>query len=156
MDAYTNDISKIGVPTILRRNHIQCYVDNISVRAGGAAKIATGEWARGNIEFTPSNYAGENAKDVPDATGAFDWGDRLYHPPRGQSPWILETRLPAASSALRARGLSPRVGGLSPWGWRTIFLRSVSLRRPKCAGTPHLLGETGALPVRRRRSLKKS
>ena len=81
MDPFTDDATKLGVPSVVRQNHFQCYVTNISVRAGsssGVAPIATGEWTKGNIEFTPSNYAGENEANIPDATSAFDFGDRLY------------------------------------------------------------------------------
>ena len=82
MDAFTDDLSKIGVPSITRRNQFQTFVNNLSVRAGGAATIATGDWEMGNIEFTPDNYGSENILNVPNATdGAFDWGDRLYGSP---------------------------------------------------------------------------
>lgn len=85
MDPFTDDSAKMGVPTITRGIHFQCYVDNISVRAGsstGVAPIAVGEWPQGNIEFTPSNYAPENALNIPGATGGtFDFGDRLYGGP---------------------------------------------------------------------------
>lgn len=80
MDPFTDDPAKMGVPTITRGIHFQCYVDNISVRAGsstGVAPIAVGEWPQGNIEFTPSNYSSENSLNIPGATGAFDFGDRL-------------------------------------------------------------------------------
>lgn len=81
MDPFTEDPAMMGVPSVTRGNHFQCYVDNISVRAGsssGSSPIATGEWSQGNIEFTPSNYSSENERNIPGATGAFDFGDRLY------------------------------------------------------------------------------
>ena len=84
MDPFTDDPAKMGVPTITRGIHFQCYVDNISVRAGsstGVTPIAVGEWPQGNIEFTPSNYNEGNALNIPGATGAFDFGDNLYGGP---------------------------------------------------------------------------
>ena len=85
MDPFTDDPAKMGVPTITRGIHFQCYVDNISVRAGsstGVTPIAVGEWPQGNIEFTPSNYASENGLNIPGAAeGVFDFGDRLYGGP---------------------------------------------------------------------------
>ena len=59
MDKFTDDIKKIAVPTVKNDGLIQKIVSNLHVEAGavsGSAPVKTGDWADGNIEFTPFNY----------------------------------------------------------------------------------------------------
>ena len=59
MDKFTDDIKKIAVPTVKNDGLIQKLVSNLHVEAGvasGPAPVKTGDWADGNIEFTPFNY----------------------------------------------------------------------------------------------------
>ena len=71
-DPFSQDLSKIGVPDY-GSGVIQTYVDNLEVFGNG--KVKTGKFERGNIEFWPFNYGGANKMNIPNATGAFDFGD---------------------------------------------------------------------------------
>ena len=78
MDAFANDISKIGVPTVARGAVFQTYVSNMNVYASDNVAVTTGAAiATGNIEFFPSNFSGANDKNIPGAVGdkTFDFGD---------------------------------------------------------------------------------
>ena len=78
MDAFTDDVAKIGLPTKRRDNEFQQYVANLSVRAwrsDGNLYVTTGDFDDGNIEFCWHSYTGANAKSIPNATSACDWGD---------------------------------------------------------------------------------
>ena len=78
MDAYTDDLAKLGMPTVLRRNIFAQYVQNLKVYASENAGVKTGEWPDGNIEITPSNYTPENALGIPGADGGvYDFGDTI-------------------------------------------------------------------------------
>ena len=79
MDAFTTDLTKIGVPTADRGALWQQYVSNLNVFASenvANTAVTTGVFAAGNIEFWPSNYGASNDKSIPGASGsAFDFGD---------------------------------------------------------------------------------
>jgi hypothetical protein len=85
MNAFTADITKIGVPTADRGAIWQQYVSNLNVYASASVanlSVTTGVGiAAGNLEFWPSNYGGGNDKNIPGALGAvsgtnyFDFGD---------------------------------------------------------------------------------
>ena len=86
MDAFTTDLTKIGVPTADRGAMYQQYVSNLNVYASGNAAVTTGVGiATGNIEFWPSNYGAGNDKAIPNAastvttsggtTNVYDFGD---------------------------------------------------------------------------------
>ncbi|MDD6030204.1 MAG: SGNH/GDSL hydrolase family protein [Kiritimatiellae bacterium] len=82
MDAFTDDAGKLGLPTVLRGNFFQQYVDNLTVcsgadgREGATARAVAGTFAKGNIEIWPSDYVQGNNKGVPGASdGVFDFGD---------------------------------------------------------------------------------
>ena len=80
MDAFTADLSKIGVPTANRGAMFQQYVSNLNVYAyssDGNVAVTTGVGiASGNIEFWPSNYGASNDKNIPGASTAnYDFGD---------------------------------------------------------------------------------
>ncbi len=80
MDAFTADLTKIGVPTADRSAMWQQYVSNLNVYASdnvANSAVTTGTGiATGNIEFWPSNYGAGNDKSIPAASGAaFDFGD---------------------------------------------------------------------------------
>jgi len=85
MDAFTSDITKIGVPTFDRATLWQTYVSNLNIYASANMEnisVTTGTGiASGNIEFWPSNYGGSNNKNIPNALGVvngtnvFDFGD---------------------------------------------------------------------------------
>ena len=77
MDAFTTDLSKIGVPTAERGAMFQQYVSNMNVYASANAAVTAGVGiVSGNIEFWPSNYGQANDKGIPNASAAtFDFGD---------------------------------------------------------------------------------
>lgn len=73
MDPFTQDLAKVGVPAS-SADYSQCYVNNLTV-AGNKPGIKTGKFDKGNIEFWAGNYGGGNSKNIPGATGAYDFGD---------------------------------------------------------------------------------
>ncbi len=84
MDAYSADLSKVGVPTADRGAAWQRYVNNMNVYASANAAVTTGVGiATGNIEFWPSNYGGGNTAGIPNAGNGFDWGDSGFNTSAG-------------------------------------------------------------------------
>jgi hypothetical protein len=80
MTAFTNDLSKIGVPTANRGAMFQQYVSNLNVYASlnvAGVSVTTGEGIPvGNIEFWPSTYGTSNDKNVSGANAfTYDFGD---------------------------------------------------------------------------------
>ena len=81
MDAFTEDLTKVGLPTADRKAGFQQYVTNVSIQAYSSATaptppIQTGVVARANIEFWPANYSAGNAKGIPGASDStYDFGD---------------------------------------------------------------------------------
>ena len=74
MDAFTDDASKIALPTAKSGAVFQQYVTNVKVWSN-VPTVTPGEKERGNIEFWPSNYGGNPKLGVPGATSAFDVDD---------------------------------------------------------------------------------
>ena len=79
MDAFTDDIAKVGIPSKRRDNQFQQYISNLSVRAwrsSGSLYVTTGDFEDGNIEFCWHDYGQGNAKSIPNASASYyDWGD---------------------------------------------------------------------------------
>ena len=79
MDAFTDDISKIGLPTAQRMNDFQQYVANLSVRAwrsDGNSYVTPGDFPSGNIEFFWHDFSQANKMSIPNASAeVYDWGD---------------------------------------------------------------------------------
>jgi len=84
MDAFTQDLGKIGVPTKNSGSRYQTMIDNMTVKSN-VAGIASGDFATGgNIEFWDCNYSQSNAAKIPNADSSkFDFGDRVE---TGKSP----------------------------------------------------------------------
>lgn len=77
MDAFTDDVLKIGIPTIASGAQFQQYVTNLKIYSN-SPNVEPGTREQGNIEFWPSNYEGANAANIPGADGGkFDFGDRI-------------------------------------------------------------------------------
>jgi hypothetical protein len=78
MDAFTTDITQIGVPTLASLNGsiFQQPVTTMNV-ASSVAGIVTGtNLDGGSLEFWPYNYTEANSAGVPNASDTtFDWGD---------------------------------------------------------------------------------
>ena len=77
MDAFSPDITKIGVPTANRGAMFQQYVSNLNVYASALASVTTGTGIpAGNIEFWPSDYSQGNTLNIPGASATtYDFGD---------------------------------------------------------------------------------
>jgi sialate O-acetylesterase len=84
MDAFTDDLGKIGVPTVTSGAMFQRDVANLNVFSN-VKGLATGTGLKGgNIEFWPHNYATENAANVPNASSeTYDFGDKPVEPAAG-------------------------------------------------------------------------
>lgn len=84
MDAFTDDVTKIGVPTIGSKATFQLHVANMNV-ISNVQGIATGEGlGGGNIEFWPHNYGPNNSMSVPNASSSlWDFGDEYSDPVDG-------------------------------------------------------------------------
>ncbi|MHA3773436.1 GDSL-type esterase/lipase family protein [Verrucomicrobiota bacterium sgz303538] len=75
MDAFTNDVTKIAVPTLASGAVFQQGVTGLNV-VSNVPEIVTGTGLAGNIEFWPTNYSAGNAMGVPGANGSvYDFGD---------------------------------------------------------------------------------
>ena len=81
MDAFTDDLSKIGIPTAQRMNDFQQYVTNLSVRAyrsDNKLYVKTGDFPDGNIEFFWHDFSQKNPMGIPNASAdVYDWGDSV-------------------------------------------------------------------------------
>ena len=84
LDAFTDDLNKIGIPTFASGATFQQNVTNMLV-SSNVSTIITGSIATGgNIEFWASNYEPANSANVPGASSEqFDFGDHPTHPPDG-------------------------------------------------------------------------
>lgn len=84
MDAFTDDPSQLGIPTVASRAVFQQNVENLTVLSN-VDGIETGtNMAGGNLEFWPNNYSAVNAKKVPGASDSiWDFGDRIEAPSDG-------------------------------------------------------------------------
>jgi hypothetical protein len=84
MDAFTDDVKKIGVPTVSSGAFFQQKVSSMSVFTN-SREIAPGVFPEGgNIEFWPNNYSGTNSAKIPGADdGKYDFGDQPTDPKDG-------------------------------------------------------------------------
>ncbi len=78
MDAFTQDLSKIGVPTFASGACFQKNLTGMNIFSN-VVGILTGTGLQGgNIEFWPGNYGPNNSAQVPNASSqVFDFGDQL-------------------------------------------------------------------------------
>lgn len=83
MDAFTKDISKIGIPTFESKASFQQSVQQMDVYSNVAA-VKTGQGFQGHIEFWPNNYGPGNSAKVPGANDSrYDFGDQPTAPEDG-------------------------------------------------------------------------
>ncbi len=84
MDAFTDDLSKIGIPTVASKAKFQQRVANTNV-VSNVNGIVTGEGLAGcNIEFWPDNYGPINSANIPNASAQiWDFGDQPSDPVDG-------------------------------------------------------------------------
>src|ERR1035441_2641638 len=84
MDAFTDALDKIGVPTAKSGAHFQCNVANMNVLSNVKGIVAGTGLAGGNLEFWPNNYGPANSANVPNASAqVWDFGDEPSGPPDG-------------------------------------------------------------------------
>jgi len=84
VDAFTQNLSLIGIPTAVNGAYFQRNVRNMNV-AGNVPGIVTGTaLTGGSIEFWRSNYGTDNIAGVPNAdAGSYDFGDNAGGPAGG-------------------------------------------------------------------------
>ena len=76
MDAFTEDATKVGVPTAEMNVTFQQALTNLTV-VSNHPDIVTGSELTGNIEFWSTNYKEGNNAKVPEASGrVYDHGDQ--------------------------------------------------------------------------------
>ena len=75
MDAFTDNLKTAGVPTPATGARFMQKVGNLTVRSNVPGVAACTGSDGGNIEFWPGNYGPGNEKNIPGASGQFDFGD---------------------------------------------------------------------------------
>jgi sialate O-acetylesterase len=84
MDAFTDSLEKIGLPTAKSGAHFQRNVSNMNVYSNAKGIVTGTGLAGGNIEFWPNNYGPANSAKVPNASGqTYDFGDEPADPVNG-------------------------------------------------------------------------
>jgi sialate O-acetylesterase len=81
MDAFTDALDKIGVPTVSSGARFQQNVANMNVYSNVKGIVTRTGLTGGNIEFWPNNYGPANSANVPNASAqVFDFGDEPADP----------------------------------------------------------------------------
>jgi sialate O-acetylesterase len=76
MDAFTDDASRIGIPTVKSGARYMQQVSNLTVRSNVEGLTDCSNTDGGNIEFWPGNYAPGNEQQILGANPAkYDFGD---------------------------------------------------------------------------------
>ena len=84
MDAFTDSLDKIGVPTASSGARFQQNVTGLNVYSNVRGIVAGTNLSGGNIEFWPNNYAASNGAGVPNASEqSYDFGDQPTDPISG-------------------------------------------------------------------------
>ena len=84
MDAFTDAVNKIGVPTTKSGARFQQKVANMNVCSNVKGIVAGTGLPDGNIEFWPNNYDPANSANVPNASAqVYDCGDVPIDPADG-------------------------------------------------------------------------
>ena len=79
MNAFTNNLTKIGVPTTTNGelyHYGNTAITDMTVRSNVGSIVTGTNITTGNIEFWPSDYLAANAFGVPGATASYDFGDQ--------------------------------------------------------------------------------
>ena len=84
MNAFTDDLKKIGIPTLASEARFQCAVNAMDVYSN-MPDMATGiNLKTGNIEFWPDNYGMRNSENIVGASSSiYDFGDEIAPPADG-------------------------------------------------------------------------
>lgn len=84
MDAFTDSLDKIGVPTLKSGAYFQQNVTNMTVISNVKGLVTGANLAGGNLEFWPNNYGPNNSAHVPNASPTvYDFGDEPAEPADG-------------------------------------------------------------------------
>ena len=84
MDAFTQALGKLGIPTLASGAHFQQNVANMNVWSNVKGIVSGTGLTGGNIEFWPSNYGPANSANVPNASAqTYDFGDEPAEPADG-------------------------------------------------------------------------
>jgi sialate O-acetylesterase len=84
MDAFTDSLDKIGVPTFQSGARFQQNVAHLNVFSDVKSLVTGTNLAGGNLEFWPNNYGPNNSANVPNASSAvYDFGDEPAFPADG-------------------------------------------------------------------------
>jgi sialate O-acetylesterase len=75
MDAFTDDVEKIGIPTLESKSLFQQKIGGLEVFTN-SDRISGGKIGEGNIEFWSHDYGGNNAANIPGANAKYDFGDQ--------------------------------------------------------------------------------
>ena len=83
LDAFTDDLKMIGVPTLTSGTHFQQPVDQMNIWSNTSVHNGIG-LEGGYIEFWPNNYIPANVAAVPNASQhSYDFGDQPIDPADG-------------------------------------------------------------------------
>jgi len=83
MAAFTEEPTKLAIPTLASGAHFQLAVKDLTVLSN-VASVTTGEGLAGNIEFWPHNYGPTNSANVEGASDTlWDFGDGPVPPADG-------------------------------------------------------------------------
>lgn len=97
MDAFTPDVTKLGIPTVNSGVKFQQPVQNLVVRSN-VQGLPNSDGLAGNIEFWPNNYAANNSAKVPDAqNNAYDTGDQPREPADGYGSMQVHLAKPSTT-----------------------------------------------------------
>jgi len=100
MDAFTTDLTKLGVPSVASKAKFQTQVAHMNVLSSDP-RIKTGNDLAGNIEFCPHNYGPLNTAKISDASDAvWDFGDQIVDPEDGYGS--MQVGNPAAKQTIFA------------------------------------------------------
>ncbi|MBN2450416.1 MAG: 9-O-acetylesterase [Lentisphaeria bacterium] len=84
MKAFTDDLARIGVPTLASKAHFQTRVEEMNVLSNAPGITSGTGLGMGYIEFWPHNYGPQNAGGVPGASNdVWDFGDGPSDPVDG-------------------------------------------------------------------------
>ncbi len=84
MDAFTDDLSKIGLPTVKSKAQFQQKLRNLNIISNVKGIICGEGIDQGNIEFWPHNYLPANSARTQNASETkYDFGDKPVAPAAG-------------------------------------------------------------------------
>ena len=84
MDAFTDALGKVGIPTFETGARFQQNVSHMDVYSNVKGIVTGTGLSGGNIEFWPNNYGPSNRAKVPHASDqTFDFGDEMSDPADG-------------------------------------------------------------------------